>query len=133
MVFNTFLLSKLTYIMEFYSLPYGSGHLSAVAVVERVAARLVINFRNAYSYTHLIQHKDRLGPSPLLRDGWTVSISTLAAKADPSHLDMATDASRRAWSTSFHGISTGVTSSMSQGALLLRTSSRETWRPQEGL
>ena len=94
MVFNTFLLSKLTYIMEFYSLPYGSGHLSAVAVVERVAARLVINFRNAYSYTHLIQHKDRLGPSPPLRDGWTVSISTLAAKADPSHLDMATDVER---------------------------------------
>ena len=59
-----------------------------------MAARLAINFRNAYPDTHLIQHKDRLGPSPPLRDGWTVSISTLAAKADPSHLDMATDVER---------------------------------------
>jgi hypothetical protein len=81
LVFNTFLFTKLSYIMNFYSLPYGEGCLSAVAVLERIARRLVINFNNAYIYEHLIQRSDRFGPSPPIRDGWITSISILAAKA----------------------------------------------------
>ena len=55
-----------------------------MAVVERIAERMVIGFNRAYKYFHLVQGPDRLGPSPPLRDGWTVSTSTLAAKADPA-------------------------------------------------
>ena len=87
LVFNTFLFTKLSYIMNFYSLPFGEGGLSAVVVLERVAKRLVINFNNAYIYQHLIEPPDRFGPSPPLRDGWITSVATLAAKADPQPFD----------------------------------------------
>jgi ribonuclease HI len=87
LVFNTFLFTKLSYIMQYYSLPYGAGKSSTVAVVERVAATLIINFHNAYSYTHLLQQSNRLGPSPALRDGWITSVAVLAAKADPADFD----------------------------------------------
>ena len=86
-VFNVFLLTKLSYIMNYYSLPYDTTASSAVGVVERVATKLVINFNCAYPYVHLIQPPDRLGPSPPLRDAWIVSIATLAAQAELGEWD----------------------------------------------
>jgi hypothetical protein len=80
-VFNVFVFSKLSYLMNFYSIPYGNSS-SVVATVERIASRMIVNFNHAYPYFHLIQPTSRFGPSPPVRDPWAVSIATLAAQAD---------------------------------------------------
>ena len=93
-VFNIFLFSKLTYIMNFYSIPYGYDANSLNVVVREIAMRLIPNFNRAYPYVFLIQPPDRLGPSPPVRDVWNVSTATLAAQADLSLWDGITSVSR---------------------------------------
>ena len=83
-VFNIFLFSKLTYIMNFYSIPYGYDASSLNVVVREIAMRLIPNFNRAYPYVFLIQLPARLGPSPPVRGVWNVSTATLAAKDDLS-------------------------------------------------
>ena len=80
--FNVFIFTKLTYIMNFYTIPYGSEKDSLNNVVSKCSAALIINFKNAYSHTHLYQPFDRFGPSPAVRDAWIVNCSLLTAQAD---------------------------------------------------
>ena len=83
-VFNVFIFSKLSNLMNFYSIPYGVTSSSVNVVVERIASRMIINFNHAFLYSHLIRPVTRFGPSPPVRDAWAVSVATLAAQADLS-------------------------------------------------
>ena len=89
--YNIFMFTKLSYLINFYSIPYREGAKAMNTKVESCASRLIVNFNCAYSYVHLIQPHDRLGPSPAVRDFWAISIATLAAQADLAQWDGLTE------------------------------------------
>ena len=84
--FNVFLFSKLSYIMNFYNIPYDDEH-KAVSIVHRVQAvarKAILRYGMGtdYPYCHLLSPLDRVSPGKPVRDAWAVSVSTLAAQAN---------------------------------------------------
>jgi hypothetical protein len=90
MVFNIFLLSLFSYLLQFYSFPYEAGGGAQLPAVEAAATRLIINFNKAYPYCLLIQPLVRFGTGSPVRDTWAVGISNLASQADLTEWDGAT-------------------------------------------
>jgi hypothetical protein len=68
MVFNVFLLSLFSYLLQFYSFPYEAGGGAQLPAVEAAATRLIINFNKAYPYCLLIQPLVRFGTGSPVRD-----------------------------------------------------------------
>ena len=95
MVFNVFLFSLFSYLLQFFSFPY-EAQLSAV---ENAASRLIINFNKAYPYCLLIQPLVRFGTGSPVRDTWAVGLSNLAAQSDLTEWDGATEVRK---TTHFH-------------------------------
>jgi ribonuclease HI len=81
--FNVFIITKISYLVKFYPLPYTHKAKGCPqTTIERVARRLVIRSHTAYPYFHLISPNTAASPGTPLRDAWALSLSTLAAQAD---------------------------------------------------
>ena len=55
LAFNVFILSKLSYLLNFFNIPVTDRRLScAVGVIEKAARTLIIRSKTAYHYFHLV-------------------------------------------------------------------------------
>ena len=81
--FNVFIITKISYLIKFYQLPYTQkASTCCQSIIEGVARKLVIRSVTAYPYYHLISPHSITSPGTPLRDAWAMSVSTLAAQAD---------------------------------------------------
>ena len=85
LAYNVYIITKISYIVKFFHIPFTERALSCVeGVIQHTARNLIIRSHTAYKYFHLVGPKGIVSPCPPTRDPWAISISTLAAQADLS-------------------------------------------------
>lgn len=82
-VYNTFILTKLSYLIKFFPIPYKDRSTQCTEGLARAqACRLVLPLPAAYNYSFLISPPSRCSPSPPVLDPWAWSTSALVCQND---------------------------------------------------
>ena len=83
LAYNTFIFSKISYLIRFFHVPYttkaGEG---AEGVITRHARLITLPLPHAYSYTFLVSPDNKVSPPSAVRDAWATSMAMLVEQAD---------------------------------------------------
>ena len=83
LAYNTFVITKISYLVNFFHIPFSSRAAACVeGKIKDHARKLVLPVRAAYHYPFLIAPPDRASPGPPIRDAWALSMSTLVDQCD---------------------------------------------------
>ena len=89
---NVFVMSMLSYVLRFYPLPGPDEDMplppQLYSQLRALFSKHIITYRGSgYKYFHLLQPSSRFGPVPALKDFWSYSIASGAARFDLTQLD----------------------------------------------
>ena len=83
LAYNVFVITKLSYLVKFFHIPFSQRSTACTEGVVRARARqLILPVRGAYHYPFLVASPDLASPAPPIRDAWALSMSTLIDQSD---------------------------------------------------
>ena len=78
--YNTFILTKLSYLMKFFHIPYTDKTACTEGRAKALARKLILPLPGAYHHSFLVSNPKRFSPSPPARDAWALSMATLISQ-----------------------------------------------------